>query len=294
VTVADYSIWVVEYARVKQFADGILLYGQWNTGTRVAPYCYAVVKGQGHTAVIDTGYNHAEYGKVLADGYGVSDWQPADVVLKRIGIDPAEVDTMVLTHNHFDHAGGVEFFPNAHVYIQEREISRYLWAAGLPDRLQWLTSAVDPDLMLWLVQRSKQGKLTVVQGEKEILPGLTLVPAHDTHTSGSQYVTIENERDGRWCLAGDNAYVYENFTGIDGSGTFNPIGLIFGSVERCVMTMEDMWQYVGKEVTRIVPFHEEKMWETFPSRLFDDTLHVAELSLATGEESRVAGAGAHG
>jgi N-acyl homoserine lactone hydrolase len=293
VNVADYSIWVVEYARVKQFADGILLYGQFNAGTRVAPYCYAVVKGGGRTIVIDTGYNHVEYGKVLAEGYGVSDWQPADVVLKRIGIDPAEVDTMVLTHNHFDHAGGVEFFPNAHVYIQERELSRYLWAAGLPDRLQWLTSAVDPDLMLWLVQRLKQGKLTVVQGEQEILPGLTLVPAHDTHTAGSQYVTIENERDGRWCLAGDNCYVYENFIGL-GNGRFNPIGLVFGSVERCVMTMEDMWQYVGEDVTRIVPFHEEKMWETFPSRLFDDTLHVAELSLAAGEPSRVARAVTHG
>jgi N-acyl homoserine lactone hydrolase len=292
--VTDYSIWVVEYARVKQFANGILLYGQWNTGTRVAPYCYAVVKGGGHTAVIDTGYNHAEFGKVLADGYGVSDWQPADVVLKRIGIDPAEVDTMVLTHNHFDHAGGVEFFPNAHVYIQEREISRYLWAAGQPERLQWLTSAVDPDLMLWLVQRSKAGKLTVVDGEREILPGLTLVPAHDTHTAGSQYVTIDNERDGRWCLAGDNVYVYENFEGVNGDGIFNPIGLVFGSVERCVMTMEDMWQYVGKDVKRVVPFHEEKMWETFPSRLFDDTLHVAELSLAAGEESRVDRAAARG
>jgi N-acyl homoserine lactone hydrolase len=283
---ADYSIWVVEYARVVEFAKGLLLYGQFNAGTTIAPYCYAVVKGEGHTAVIDTGYNHAEFGKELAEGYGVSDWQPAEVVLKRIGVDPAEVDIAVLTHNHFDHAGGVEMFPNAHIYIQERELSRYLWAAGLPDRMQWLTSAVDPDLMLWLVQRLKDGKLTVLSEATEILPGLRLVPAHDTHTSGSQYVTIENERDGRWVMAGDNCYVYENFTGL-GDGRFNPIGLVFGSVERCVVTMEEMWQYVGQDVTRIVPFHEQKMWETFPSKEFDDTLHVAELSLAAGEQSRV-------
>ena len=62
---ADYSIWVVEYARVVEFAKGLLLYGQFNAGTTVAPYCYAVVKGEGHTAVIDTGYNHAEFGKEL-------------------------------------------------------------------------------------------------------------------------------------------------------------------------------------------------------------------------------------
>jgi N-acyl homoserine lactone hydrolase len=287
--VADYSIWVVEYARVKEFARGILAYGQWNTGTIVAPYCYAVLKGEGHIAVIDTGYNHVELGKTLAESYGVSDWQPADVVLKRIGIDPAEVDTMILTHNHFDHAGGVEMFPNADVYIQEREVSKYLWASTLPDRLQWLTSATDPDLMLWLVNRMKNGKLKLLSGETEVLPGVCAIAAHDTHTAGSQYVTIENDRDGKWLMAGDNCYVYENFTGAYDDGRFTPIGLIFGSVERCVLTMEEMWQYVGQDVTRIVPFHEEKIWGTFPTRQFDDTLHVAELSLAAGETSRVDG-----
>src|SRR5690348_1402022 len=127
-TMADYSIWVVEYARVNEFARGLLLYGQWNTGTTIAPYCYAVLKSDDHLAVIDSGYNHAEFGKVLADSYGVSDWQPPEVVLGHLGFSPDDVDTLVLTHNHFDHAGGVEFFPNARVYFQEREISKYMWA----------------------------------------------------------------------------------------------------------------------------------------------------------------------
>ena len=48
-----------------------------------------------------------------------------------------------------------------------------------------------------------------------------------------------------------------------------------------------MGQYVEGEVTRIVPFHEQNLWDTFPTRLFDDTLHVAELSLAPGEPSRI-------
>ncbi len=128
---ADYSIWVVEYARVVEFARGILL-RQLERRHAVAPYCYAVIKGEDHIAVVDTGYNHVELGEVLARAYGVSDWQPADVVLKRIGVDPADVDTVILTHNHFDHAGGVEFFPNAHVYIQAREVSKYMSAVGLP------------------------------------------------------------------------------------------------------------------------------------------------------------------
>jgi N-acyl homoserine lactone hydrolase len=289
---SDYSIWIVEYARVVEYPVGGVLYGRHNEGHLVLPYCYGVVKSNDHLAVVDTGFNYAEFGKVLADTYGVTDWQPAEVVLGRIGIDPADVDTVLLTHNHFDHAGGVDSFPNAHIYLQAREVHKYLWAKGLPARLQWLTTATDPDLMLSLVQRMKEGRLTLLEGPTEVLPGVTAIPAHDTHTAGSQYVTVENEHDGNWLLAGDNCYVYESFHGTNGDGQFIPIGLAFGSMERCILVMEEMYQYVSGEVTRILPFHEVKLWDHYPTRQFDDTLHVAEVSLAPGEESRVATAAA--
>jgi N-acyl homoserine lactone hydrolase len=284
---SDYSIWIVEYARVVNYPVSGVLYGRHNEGHLVLPYCYAVLKSTDHTAVVDTGFNYAEFGKVLADTYGVSDWQSAEVVLGRIGIDPAEVDTLVLTHNHFDHAGGVDYFPNARVYMQAREVSKYMWAQGLPDRMQWLTTAVDPDLMLALVERGKRGMLTLVEGETEVLPGVTAVPAHDTHTAGSQYVLVENDHDGKWLLAGDNCYVHENFYGTNNDGRYVPIGLAFGSMERCILVMEEMYQAVGGEISRILPFHEVKLWDLYPSMQFEDTLYMAEVSLAPAEPSRI-------
>jgi hypothetical protein len=141
--------------------------------------------------------------------------------------------------------------------------------------------------MLSLVQRMKDGKLTLVEGNAEVLPGVSVRPAFDTHTAGSQYVAVDNGHDGRWLMAGDNMYVYENVTG-RGDGRFIPIGFAMGSVEQCLLTTEEMYQDVGGDVQRIVPFHEERMWEHFPTQRFDDDLHIAELSLRTGDTTRLA------
>jgi hypothetical protein len=54
-----------------------------------------------------------------------------------------------------------------------------------------------------------------------------------------------------------------------------------------MLTMEEMVQSVGGEVTRVLPFHDFHLWDQFPSRTFEDGLHVAEISLAPAEPSRI-------
>lgn len=282
-----YSIWVVEYAHAPEFPISTQVAGRPNSGTTRAPYCYSVIHGEGHLAVVDTGYNAADFGGILAERYGVIGWQGPDVVLGRLGFSPDEVDTVVLTHNHFDHAGNVDAFPNARVYIQEREIANYLWAHQLPERMHWMLNATDPDLMLSLVTCLKENRLEVVRGDREVMPGLSLIAAHETHTIGSQYVTIANDHDGHWVIAGDNCYGFANFEEAADGGMFRPIGVLQGSIQRCIVLMEEMWQFAGGELTRIVPYHEARVWESFPTRTYEDQSHIAELSLAPGEPSRV-------
>ena len=43
-----YSLWVMEYAAVPNYPQSGLIYGMHNQGTRKLPYCYIVIKGQGH------------------------------------------------------------------------------------------------------------------------------------------------------------------------------------------------------------------------------------------------------
>jgi hypothetical protein len=136
------------------------------------------------------------------------------------------------------------------------------------------------------MERWKDRRLTLVEGDQEVVPGVRVVAAHDTHTLGSQYAVIDDGRGTRWVMAGDNVYVYENVEGVDGDGQFVPIGLAFGSLTNCVLTMDEMFQTVDGETRRILPFHERRTWERFPSCQFEDGLHVAEISLRAEDQAR--------
>jgi hypothetical protein len=60
-----------------------------------------------------------------------------------------------------------------------------------------------------------------------------------------------------------------------------------GSATGWLAFADDMLSSVGGETRRIIPFHEGRIWERFPSHEFGDGLHLAEVSLAGGHGSLV-------
>jgi len=42
--------------------------------------------------------------------------------LAALGLEPSDVEHVVVSHLHFDHAGGLRYFPHARVYVNEREL----------------------------------------------------------------------------------------------------------------------------------------------------------------------------
>ncbi len=283
-----YSIWVMEFAHVPEYHLSGLIYGAHNQGFRRLPYCYVVIKGEGRIALVDAGYNHKAYGEVLANTYGVRNWHAPRKVLAEIGLTPEDVQTVFITHAHFDHMGNIEDFPNAKFYIQERELSKWVWAMSLERRFRWLMLGIDPGDILRAVDLARQGRLVCVNGDKEgALPGIDLHAAFDTHTWASMWVTVKD--DGRsWVFAGDLAYTYENLRGQDPEDPqYVPIGLATGSQVNLIQTTEEMVKAAGGDCTRVIPPHEERLGKMYPSRITAANLRITELALAPGEPSRV-------
>jgi glyoxylase-like metal-dependent hydrolase (beta-lactamase superfamily II) len=112
--------------------------------------------------------------------------------LNRHGLSPADITDVILTHLHFDHAGGSTFidggvakptFPNARYYVQREH-----WdAARYPtdrDRASFF-----PGDFLPLEQH---GQLELVNGEGEVLPGIH-VRIMNGHTTALQCPVIADD-----------------------------------------------------------------------------------------------------
>ena len=289
----DYSIWVLDYAAVQKFPQSVMLYGPQYVGIRNLPYAYVLIKGRGEVILVDTGYDHKEYGKYLADLYGVSNWHGPEEVLAECGVQPADVTTVLITHAHFDHMGGLDLFPNAKFYIQKRELDKWVWALTLGPEFRFLVGAADPSDIMKAVRLAREGRMIVVDGDSEdVLPGIDLRLAADTHTYGSMYVTIRNEggraSQDNWVLAGDLIYTYDNLTGLDKEDPYLvPIGLAVGSQSNLIFTSAEMLKTVDNDYKRVIPVHEDRLKQMFPSRATAAGLHVVEITLAPGETSRV-------
>jgi glyoxylase-like metal-dependent hydrolase (beta-lactamase superfamily II) len=118
------------------------------------------------------------------------------------GIDPRDVEYVILTHLHWDHAGNCELFPEAQVLVQESEL-RYAIAPGRFFRKSFLSTLGGWESPPYLVPG-----LDVVRRETTILPGLRVVPAPG-HTPGSQAVVVDTAH-GSFAIAGDAVCSYDN------------------------------------------------------------------------------------
>jgi glyoxylase-like metal-dependent hydrolase (beta-lactamase superfamily II) len=122
---------------------------------------------------------------------GVEGGEPAEA-LRAVGEEPASIDFVVVSHLHYDHAGGMlgpdgkPSFPNARYVVQRDEAEA---AHGDELRLQGIMEVEQLDAV------RGAGQLAEVNGEVELVDGVRVVRTGG-HTRGSQAVLIGAERGG--------------------------------------------------------------------------------------------------
>jgi N-acyl homoserine lactone hydrolase len=265
--------WLVEYGHVD--AHPVSGFVADATGIRGTPFCFAAVKDGTAITLVDVGFSAPFHQQRLSAKYGGGRWVTPVAALARIGIPAAEVKRIVLTHKHFDHAAAVGEFPGAEVVLQQAEIERHEAALREPERLAAELRATDPDLLEVL----GRCRLRLVSSAATAGP-LTVVPALDTHTAGSQYAVLSTP-DGPLVFAGDNVSAYENVEGGAGRKGPIPVGSLNGPVANWMALAGELVAKVAGDTSRIIPFHDDEAWRRYPTIAFPDGLRVAALTPAT-------------
>jgi len=177
-------------------------------GTKVEiPYFFYVIEHPDGNVLFDTGGHPAlidnprERLGDAADAFEVTMKEGDDVVaqLGAGGFQPSDVQSVVLSHLHYDHAGGVEFFPEARFYAQQRELEFAHWPpvyqreiylpADFDHPVEWVELTGDHDLF-------GDGRVMVFP-----TPG---------HTAGHQSMLVRFEQDRAIVLVADAAYLPRN------------------------------------------------------------------------------------
>jgi len=162
----------------------------------------AVARYRGRTIVCETGIG-TKLTEKQARQFGV--WEPDALLtsLQRLGVRPDEVDFVLTSHLHWDHAGGLTrrdrdgslrlTFPRARHVIQRAE-----WDFALRPDPRSRAGYMEDDLL----PIADSGLVEFVNGEAEVLPGLW-VRQTGGHTPGHQLVVFRVSEDLACVVTGD-------------------------------------------------------------------------------------------
>jgi len=156
----------------------------------------------GRRILVETG-NGDKFPPKLKDIYGIDHDRSIGGALREVGLEPDAIDTVVMTHLHFDHSGGTtrKTASGALEPVFKR-------AKHVVQRLEWedATHPHERNRASYLGENigplGEAGLLQVVDGETELAPGVRVVPTPG-HTRGHQSVLIGPEGGPRALFLGD-------------------------------------------------------------------------------------------
>ena len=244
-----YDVYAVRFATIAGFPVSSLVAGADRARRLDIAMMIWVLKGRdGRVAIVDTGFHRDRYFQQFA----VKDYVKPSEAIAPLGLRPADVTDVFLSHMHWDHAGGIDLFPSARVWIQKEEYDYY---AGDAWQSRSTHGGIDADDVLEIVKRNVEGKVSFVRGDDDTSISGIAFGVGGKHTWQSQFVAVQTPRH-TVVLASDNMYLYENLD------THKPIAQTLDAVSH--LRAQDRMTSLASEPRLLVPGHDPAVFDRFP------------------------------
>jgi len=260
-----YEVLALRYAttapdrpRSENFFPGMDLHD----GAMPLDYFIWVIRGGGRIVVVDTGFGEEQARKrgrrLLHD--------PVEL-LEKAGICAADVSDVVLTHLHYDHAGGLASYPSATFHLQDEEMR---FATGRQMCHACMNAPFECSDVTETVRLVFNGRVRFHDGDAVLFPGIELFKIGG-HSGGLQVVRVATER-GRLVLASDAFHFNENRLRRAPFPIVYHVGDMLEGFARCEML-------AGGREDLLVPGHDPEVTRRWP-RWRDDIADIVRLDVA--------------
>ncbi len=222
-----------------------LFYGDYSAERVQIPVACWLVRTTDATILFDTGLSpRAIPGLVRSDP--LARFSEDDLLVHRldaIGLETSDVDMVVLSHLHYDHAGGAALFPKSQLIAQNDEYSYALYPASFFASFYYRKNFELPGYT-W----------RLLDGDAELAPGVTVLRT-DGHTPGHQSLLVELPETGPVILAGDACYWREHLE------TERPPGVVWNPT-LAMHSIKRLNTLARLTHGTVFPGHDPEFWKT--------------------------------
>lgn len=206
-----------------------------------------LIVGPGEAFVVDTGMS-AEKAKRNGHSFLVS---PAEVI-RQLGVDPALVKTVIMTHLHYDHTGNTDAFPRARFLLQADEMA---YVCGPYMEKPWFRHAYHVDDVKKFVGYLHEGRLSLHGRDHVVADGLS-VHWVGGHCAGQEVVRVRTRR-GWVVLASDALHYYEELEqGLPFAVAFNISDML---------TAHDRIRKLATSDDHVIAAHDPRVIDLYPA-----------------------------
>jgi glyoxylase-like metal-dependent hydrolase (beta-lactamase superfamily II) len=242
-----HEVYAIKYATLpRRSPDNYIGGDPHDTPQPLDFYVWAII-GESGVFVVDTGFNEATAAK-----RGRSLWRPVHEGLQAIGIATGDVEQVIISHFHYDHAGCTDLFPRARFHLTDAEME---YATGRCMCHQMLRGMVEVEDVVTMVRNVFAGRVVFHDRAEEIAPGINLHPIGG-HTKGLQSVKVKTRR-GDVVLASDAAHFYAHME----QGRVFPAVYNVGDVLEGFGTLKRL----ATSDNHIIPGHDPLVMERYPA-----------------------------